>query len=148
MDGREGSKVKLERHGRLGRGVWMRYLIAGATLAATRVAFLVWINNRRAWGTATQWEYDLADWLYPEAVVSIFWNSLVSSYDGATSYIWRDLAWGSLIAIGSFVLATPILFVRWLRQRNLIVQIALCGLTIPAVIALLLVIVRLFGLIE
>jgi hypothetical protein len=50
-------------------------------------------------------------WLFPEAVVSTFWNTLAVS--GTTS----DGAWGSLVTVGSFVMATPILLVGWLRRR-------------------------------
>ncbi len=143
MDRRQGAGEKFGHDRRLKTGVWMRYLIAGATLAVTRVALLVWLNHPAVSHTRTETDYFLFAWLYPEVFVSIFWNSLVGF--GGTKYY---LAWGSLVTIGSFVLATPILFVRWLRQRNVIVQIALCALTIPAVTALLLAIVRLFGLDE
>jgi hypothetical protein len=76
-------------------------------------------------------------WLFPELSLAIVWTP--------TSFY---MAWGSVVALGSFVLATPILFVGWLRQRQLIVQIAVCGSTIPVVTVLLLVIGRLVGVIE
>ena len=50
--------------------------------------------------------------------------------------------------VGELCAGHAILFVRWLGQRNLIVQVALCGLTIPAVTELLMMIVRLGGLNE
>jgi hypothetical protein len=143
MDGRQSLEEKSEHHGRLTTGVWMRYLMAGATLAVVRVALLVWLNRRLAGHVNTETDDLITSWLYPEQFLSGFWSSLVA-FTGTKYY----LAWGSLLTIGSFVPATPILFVRWLRQRNVIVQIALCGLTIPAITALLLAIVRLFGLDE
>ena len=90
----------------------MWYLTTGAVLAVTRVALLVWLNHRRASDTVTKTDYFLT-WLYPEAVVSIFWNSLVA-FSGTEYY----LAWGSLVIVGSFVMATPILLVGWLRRRR------------------------------
>ena len=141
MDGRQRSKQTLERGRRLGTGVWVSYLTTGAVLAVTRVALFVWLVHRARLDTATQTDSFLVRWLYPEAVVSLLWNSLVSS-DWGTAYY---LVWGSLFTVGSFALATPLLFVGWLRQRNLIVQIALCGLTAIAVSVLLVVIVRLSG---
>jgi hypothetical protein len=106
MDGRQGSKEKLERGRRLGRGVWVWYLTTGAVLAISRVALLVWLNYRHPPGS---WS-----WLYPEAVLSIFWRSLTGFVDWTEYY----LAWGSLVTLGSFVMATPILLVGWLVRRR------------------------------
>jgi hypothetical protein len=139
MDG-TGPNGKKEHDRRLRTGMWMRYLIAGAALAVTRVALLEWLNDE---GAATEMGY-LLSWLYPEAVVPVLWPSLGSSYTVRTLYV----ALCSLVALDSFVLSTPILFVGWLRQRHVIVQIALCGLTIPVVSVLLVAIVRSFGLDE
>ena len=77
MDSRPGSTGKLERGGRLGTSVWVWYLTAGAVLAVTRVGLLVWLNHRLASHAATETDY-FPTWLYPEGVVSIFWNSLVA----------------------------------------------------------------------
>jgi hypothetical protein len=54
-------------------------------------------------------------WLYPEAVVTISWRSLVVMELSHTECF---LIWGSLVALGSFVIATPILLVGWLMRRR------------------------------
>lgn len=110
MNGRHSPERTLERRGRLGTGVWVWFLTAGAMLAVTRVGLLIWLNHRLASHTSTATDSSLL-WLYPEAVVSVFWNSL-SAFTGTKYYI----AWGSLFTIGSFVMATPILLVGWLRR--------------------------------
>jgi hypothetical protein len=131
------------RDRRLGRAAWLRYLATGTLLAVTRVALLAWMNHRLATHTSTETDSFLIDWLYPEAFVSIFWRSILGV--SGTKYY---LTYGSLITVGSFVMAIPILLVGWLRQRHLFVQIGFCALIIPAVTALLRVIVLLFGLSE
>lgn len=93
--------------------MWVSYLTTGAVLAVTRVALFVWLNHQRASHIYTETTVFIEHWLYPEVVVSIFWNSLVG-FDGAKYYA----AWYSLFAVGSFVMATPILLVGWLRQRS------------------------------
>ena len=103
----------LESGRRLGTGVWVWYLSTGAVLAVTRVALLVWVNHQRARDIYTETVVFIGNWLYPEEFVTIVWRSLVG-FDGTKYY----LAWGSLIAVGSFVMATPILLVGWLRQRR------------------------------
>jgi hypothetical protein len=134
--------VKLGRASRLGMGVWVRYLTTGVILAVTRVALFVWLVRRFISHTSTEVDRVVTDWLYPDTFVSIFWNSIVG-FSGTKYY----LAWGSVITVGSFVMAMPILLVGWLRQRHRIVQITICVLIIPpAVTVLLRVIVLLFGL--
>jgi len=95
-------------------GVWVWYLATGAVLAVTRVALLVWLNYRLASHTATQTVSSIGGWLlYPEDVIGISLGSLMGFY--GTKYY---LAWGTLLTIGSFVMATPILLVGWLRNRR------------------------------
>jgi hypothetical protein len=77
------------------------------------VALLVWVNHQHAKDIYTETNTFIARWLYPEEVVSIFWSSLVG--DDATKYY---LAWGTLVTVGSFVMATPILLAGWLRRRR------------------------------
>jgi hypothetical protein len=55
----------------------------------------------------------IIQWLYPEGVVGAFGGWIVALI-GAEYY----LTWGVLLTIGSFVMATPILFVDWLRNRR------------------------------
>jgi hypothetical protein len=113
MDRQQSWKGTLERGRRLGTGVRARYLTTGAVLAATRVGLFMWVNHQFASDTRTATNTFIAHWLYPEAFVSIFWRSLVA-FEG-TKY---NVAWSSLITIGSFVMATPILLVGWLTQRR------------------------------
>ena len=93
--------------------VWVCYLATGAVLAVTRVALLVWLNHQHAKDIYTEINTFIARWLYPEDVVSIFWRSLVGYY-GTKYYV----AWCSLLTVGSFVMATPIVLVGWLRYRR------------------------------
>jgi hypothetical protein len=126
-----------ERDRTLGRQVWAAYLTGAAFLTATRVALLVWLNRPSHSQTSAQIDHYLGH-LLPEVVLVLVWHPEGKAY--------FYLIWGSLITLGSFVLATPILFVGWLRRRHLIVQIALCGLTNVAVSLLLYVIVSVVGL--
>jgi hypothetical protein len=113
MDGRQGSEEKPGRGLRLGTRVSVWYLTTGAALAVTRVALFLWVAHRFASETETKFDYSVL-WLYPEGgVVASVWHSL-SGFDGAEYYV----AWCSLITIGSFVMATPILLVGLLRQRR------------------------------
>jgi hypothetical protein len=113
MSGRPGSQGTLVRQ-RLRTSVWVWYLVTGTVLAVTRVALLVWLNHPHTWWhTSAQTEYLLVQWLYPEDVVSILWRSIAGFY--GTKYY---LAWCSLLTVGSFVMATPILVVSWLRHRR------------------------------
>ena len=122
----------MERDRKLGSGVWVRYLATGALLAVTRVARFAWSNHRRATHTSTETDSFLLDWLLPEAIAVYFWSSLMAIDERTTLF----LAWGSLMTLGSFMVATPILFVGWLRQRNFIVQIAVCASIIPAMMSM------------
>src|SRR3977135_2899439 len=108
MEGRQGGKGTLERGRRFGTGVWLWYLITGAVLAVTRVALFVWVNHQRAKDIYTGTSAFIETWMYPEIVVSILWRSLV----GLAGTIW---VWYLLFTVGSFVMATPILVVSWLR---------------------------------
>jgi hypothetical protein len=92
--------------------VWVWYLATGAVLAAARIALMVWLNFRLATHVSTSMDYFIWRWLYPEEFVSLFWRRLVA-LKGTEYY----LIWGTLTAIGSFVIATPILIVNWLRHR-------------------------------
>ena len=113
MNGRPGSQGTVERRRGIGTGVWVWYFATGAVLAVARVALFVWVNHQSARHIYTETDSFIVRWLYPEAVVSILWRSLVGYVD--TKYY---LAWGTLFTIGSFVLATPILVVSWLRHRR------------------------------
>lgn len=113
MDGRQGSTQKPGRGRRHGTRVLVWYLTTGAVLAVTRVGLLVWLVHRATWDTRTETDSFIWHWLYPEGFVSVFWSSLVAFY--GTKYY---LAWGPLVAAGSFVMATPILLVGWLTRER------------------------------
>ncbi len=87
MDERHGLKGKLKRGQRLGTRVWVWYLTTGAVLAVARVALLKWVA-RGAW---TPTDAFVVHWLFPESIVSLIWNSLVSSYEG-TAYTWLGVS--------------------------------------------------------
>jgi hypothetical protein len=111
MNGRPGSQGTLEHRRGLGTSVWVWYLTTGAVLAATRVALWVWVLHQHAKDIYTETNIFIVQWLYPELVVGIFWSSLASS----DRTMW---AWYPLFTIGSFLMATPILLVGWLRNRR------------------------------
>jgi hypothetical protein len=102
----------LESGLRRASGVWILYLITGAVLAAVRIALLVWLNHRLATHVVTSMD-DFIWQLYPEAVVGVFGGRLFT-LKGAEYYV----VWCSLFTVGSFVMATPILLVGWLRRRR------------------------------
>jgi hypothetical protein len=52
-------------------------------------------------------------WLYPEFVVGVVWGSLLARAD-----LKHLMIWYFLFTIGSFLMATPILLVGWLRHRR------------------------------
>jgi hypothetical protein len=142
MEQRKRLKGELERDRRLGRAAWLRYLATGALLAVTRVALFLLLVHRSIFHISAETGSFVLDWLLPEAIAVYFWSG-VMHIDGKTTYY---LAWGLLMTLGSFMVATPTLFVGWLRQRHFIVQTALCALIIPAVSGLLWVIVVFLGL--
>jgi hypothetical protein len=77
----------------------------------TRIALFLWVLDQQAHHDVyTRVNMFIVEWLYPEMVVSLVWRSLVA-YDGTKYY----LAWCSIVAVGSFVMATPILLEAWLR---------------------------------
>jgi hypothetical protein len=94
-------------------GVWRWYLATGAVLAVTRVALFVWVGHQRARHIYTETNIFILQWLYPEFLVTAFGGRIVALMR-AEYY----LTWGVLLTIGSFVMATPILFVGWLRNRR------------------------------
>jgi hypothetical protein len=67
--------------------------------------------HQRSHHIYTETNIFILQWLYPEVFVSLVWRSLV----GGAGTTW---VWSSLFAVGSFVMATPILLVGWLRHRR------------------------------
>jgi hypothetical protein len=112
MNGRPRSQGTLERRRKLGTSVWVWYLAIVAVLTVTRLGLLFWMNHRHLWWSMpSEMEHSLL-WLYPEDMVEFLW-SLQGLF--RTNYY---LVWCSLLTIGSFVMATPILLVGWLRRRH------------------------------
>ena len=102
------------RRGGLSRRVWVYYLITGAALAVSRVALLV---------TAMP---DLSSYAVIETFQHLWWVLepevfLVNSTSlGSRGSTWMEilLGMGALLTVGSFIMATPILLVGWLRHRG------------------------------
>jgi hypothetical protein len=99
---------------RRGRRVLVSYLSAGAALAVTRVALLMWITYRFRLDTVADTVNFLVRWLYPESLVADYDNTGLINLSRTEYYLLLDY----LVALGSFVLATPILLVGWLVRRR------------------------------
>ncbi|HEY3382885.1 MAG TPA: hypothetical protein VGK32_14005 [Vicinamibacterales bacterium] len=115
MDRQLGAEQKPGRGRRLGRGVLVAYLSTGAALAVVRVSLNAWAEYRSISQQMTETVYNLYWLLRPEI--------LLAEYDllGVTrieNWTLRVLFWSSLLTLGSFIMATPILLVGWLRQRR------------------------------
>jgi len=104
------SGFDMRRGRRLARGVWVAYLSTGAALAIFRVSVLAWIFYRWRESQIIFWflrpEELLVDYTYIAVIVDF------------PSMTLRFLFWASLLTVGSFIMATPILLVGWLRQRR------------------------------
>jgi hypothetical protein len=95
-----------------GRCLLMRYAATGTALALLRVALLVWVNHRQLDGAMTETVLQISWGLYPEGFVFARVFGQVGFTPGGYYSIF-----GSLLTVGSFILATPILLLGWLRQR-------------------------------
>lgn len=113
MDGRQGSKEKPGSGRRLGRGVLVAYLRTGAALAILRVSLLAWVEHRSATDQVTETVYNVFWFLRPEILLGEY--TRVGALDFESLHF---LFWASLLTLGSFIMATPILLVGWLRQRR------------------------------
>jgi len=140
VDRRQGSEQKPGRGRRLGRGVWVAYLGTGVALAVFRVSLNAWVEYRAVSQRMTETVYDLCWLLRPETLLAEF-----NLIDGVVPYRLTPsiLFWGLLLTLGSFILATPILWVGWLRQRR---RYLVAGATLAvARIALLACVTHRFG---
>jgi len=86
---------------RLSRQVVVRYLICGTGLAIFRIAVLMWVNGNTL---AAPWS--LLWILCPEALLLVD-----TRYDSSFVFV-------ALLALGSFVMTTPVLVVGWRRHRT------------------------------
>ena len=115
MDGRQDWEEETRRGWRLGRSVLVSYLSTGAALAISRVALLVWFDHEQHQGWTTMDNY-LMWGLYPEELLSLHtFLGLIYFRPSGYGYF---LFWGSIVALLSFVMATPILLVGWLVRRR------------------------------
>ena len=99
---------------RLGRTVWVAYLTTGAALAIFRVSLLAWMYYRWGEGKMTQTWHNLFWFFGPEmgSNVLLVWGD---TYQSVRSIF---LFWASVLTVGSFIMATPVPLVVWLRQRR------------------------------
>ena len=115
MDGRNGSEEKLGRNRGLGRGVWVAYLSTAAVLAILRVSVLAWVEYRAVSDQMTETVYNFFWFLRPEALLGEYTSVGAIQFSREMHHF---LFWASILALGSFIMATPILLVGWLRQRR------------------------------
>lgn len=114
MDTRQ-DRDKARRRG-LSRRVWVYYLIAGAALAVSRVALLVsTIPQLSSEAVMEMFRIYHLWWLLEPEVFLVNSTSL-----GSRGSTWMEilLGMGALLTVGSFIMATPILLVGWLRHRR------------------------------
>lgn len=89
------------------RGVWVTYVGVGAVAAIARVALLVARVDQPNWMAYTlEWA------LHPE--IDLGHISPFGREHSATLFY---ISWSSILTLGSFVMATPVLLVGWLVQR-------------------------------
>ena len=115
MDGRLRSEEKPGRGRRLPRGVWVAYLSTGAALAILRVSLLAWVERRSVSHQVTETVYNVFWFLRPEILLGGYTRVGAIHFSNVTQHF---LFWASVLTLGSFIIATPILLVGWLRQRR------------------------------
>ena len=114
MEGRQNRDEKTGQERKLGRGTIVCYLSIGTALAISRVALFAWLNHRNVSHTFTETDWYLMWGVYPEALLGIH-TPLGLIRFSRTEHL---LLWGSLLTLGSFIIATPILLVGWLIRRR------------------------------
>jgi hypothetical protein len=114
MDGNQGSDGKPGGR-RIGRAVWVAYVTTGAALAVVRVSVFAWAEQRSVSHQMTETVYSLF-WIFrPEILLSGYTRVGAIHFESLAQHF---LFWGSVLTVGSFLLATPILLVGWLRRRR------------------------------
>jgi hypothetical protein len=111
----QDSQQKPERSRGVGRVAWVAYLGTSVALAIFRVSLNAWVEYRSVSQRMTETVYDLCWLLRPETLLVEF-----NLIPGVVPYRMtpRLIFWGLLLTLGSFILAAPILWVGWLRQRR------------------------------
>ena len=112
MDERQGRGEKTVRSRSLGGSVVQTYLWTAAALAITRVSVLAWVEYRTISDRMTATVYDLFWVLRPELLLGEY--TRVGAIDFQSIRL-HFLFWASLLMLGSFVIASPILLVGWLK---------------------------------
>ena len=98
------------------RSVWVAYFCTGAGLAIFRVSVLAWVFYHWRGGQSTETLANLGSFFSPEAMSGglIMWGETFQSETLRPFFLF----WASVLTVGSFIMATPILLVVWLRQRR------------------------------
>jgi hypothetical protein len=97
---------------RLDRGVWVTYLLVGAALALFRVSLLAWVEHRSVTHGRTEAVYNLLWGLRREGFLGEYTPVGAIHFESVTLHF---LFWASLLTLGSFISAMPVLLVGWLR---------------------------------
>lgn len=113
MDERHGAAQKPGRGRSLGRGVVRAYLRTAAALAIARVSVLAWVEYRALSDRMTETVYHFFWFLRPEALLGEYTRVGAIHFESVRLHF---LFWATLLTLGSFIIATPILLVGWLRQ--------------------------------
>jgi hypothetical protein len=115
MHAERGSREDLRNAQRTGRHVFVAYLGTGGLLAILRVSLLAWMEHRAATGNTTEAVYRVSWLLYPEALLGGYTSVGAIHFASITQHF---LFWASLLTFGSFIIASPILFVGSLMRRR------------------------------
>jgi hypothetical protein len=115
MDGRQGSEETSGRGGRAARGPWRAYLVTAGALAVFRVSVLAWTEYRYLSQRDLQIVYSADRLLEPEILLSGYTRVGMIHFETMTSHF---AFWASLLLIGSFIIATPVLLIGWLRASR------------------------------
>ena len=91
------------------------YVRVAAALTFLRLSVLAWVEHRTDSHQMTDAVYALAWLLRPELLAGEYTSVGAIHFDTATQHF---LFWGAILTVGSFILATPILLVGWLRRRR------------------------------
>jgi hypothetical protein len=115
MEVRSGAHNERNGGGTLGRDVWLAYLRTGTAMAILRVSLLAWVEQRTASHQMTMTVYSVVWCLRPELLLGEYTRVGEIHFNGLLPHF---LFWSSILTVGSFIIATPILLVGWLRQRR------------------------------
>lgn len=113
MGERQDSQARTGRRRELRRGT-VSYLITGTALAISRVGLYAWVLHRYASHTVTERVVYLERCFYPEALLADYTRLSVIHVTRAEAF----LMWGSILTLGSFIIATPVLVLGWLLARR------------------------------